>query len=506
MGGLSLRFIKKHYKSKGATNNYIAMELSESLELNKKHLMEVFRDCDDIVYRKFIVSNKEDEGLLIYAKSLADSNSISENILKAILSYDFNHDERQKNNLESLEKAINVGGLKRVKDFQEILKAVLSGNTILLLNGNKQGLELSTDDGNERSIEESKVETVIRGPRDSFVENIKTNIGLVRRKIKSSNLKSKELIVGSESNTIVNVFYIDSIVNKEALNLVIKKIQAIKIDGIFESGYIEQYLEGNSYSPFSQVQFTERPDKVCGNLLDGKIIVMVDGSPQALIMPISFFSLFQSPEDYYERLLFGNFIRTLRFLGFIIATSLPAIYVALISFHHEMLPIDIMVDLSRSRAQIPFPPVVEAILMELTIELLREASARLPSTIGQTIGIVGAIVIGDAAIAANLVSPAMIIVVAITAIGSYVLPHYSNSYPLRIIRFPIIFMAANLGAFGIIIAWTWLITHLCSLESAGYPYLSPLAPLNENIKKDTILRGNLWNVVSRQSEVSKRNN
>jgi len=195
----------------------------------------------------------------------------------------------------------------------------------------------------------------------------------------------------------------------------------------------------------------------------------------------------------------------LRFLGFIIATSLPSIYVALISFHQEMLPMDLMIDLSRTRIKIPFPPVIEALLMEITLELLREASVRLPGTVGQTIGIVGAIVIGDAAIQASLASPAMIIVVAITAIGSYIFPHYSTSYIVRLIRFPLILMASIFGAFGIIISWTWIIIHLCSLESFGYPYLAPLGPINGSLKRDTFIRRGLWNLKKRPKTARKRN-
>ncbi len=192
-------------------------------------------------------------------------------------------------------------------------------------------------------------------------------------------------------------------------------------------------------------------------------------------------------------------------MGFIIATSLPSIYVALISFHQQLLPADLILDISKTRAQIPFPPVIEALLMEITIELLREASARLPSTIGQTIGIVGAIVIGDAAVRANLASPTMVIIVATTAIGSYVLPHYSTTFPLRLLRFPMVFMSATFGAFGIIITWTWIIVHLCSISSFGYPYFSPLAPMDSDLFKDAVLRKPFWRFKQRPKFSNKRN-
>lgn len=490
--------------------SYNENNLSESIGMNRKHLETLLEDCDDIVYRE-VKFHQEEENinlLLIYINNLSDIKKINNNIINPIGLHNLASKEistKKRGLLDTIEEIVSVNTISRVNSFEEILLQILSGNTILLVEHHNIGLILSTIGGDARSVEESPVENIIRGPRDSFVENVHTNIGLIRKKIKSPSLKAKNLIIGSESQTIVSVIYMENIVNKKALEGITNKLNGIQIDGIFESGYIEQYLESSPYSPFPQIQITERPDKVCGNLLEGKFVILVDGSPTALIFPISFFQLFQSPEDYYERVLYGNFTRILRFIGFIIATSLPSIYVAVISFHQEMLPMDLIIDLSRTRAQVPFPPVIEALLMEFTIEILREASARLPGTIGQTVGIVGAIVIGEAAIQANLASPTMIIVVAITALGSYILPHYSTSYALRMIRFPIILMAAAFGAFGIIIAWSWVIIHLCSLESFGYPYLSPLAPLDSDIKKDALIRGSLWRFKKRPKTSNRKN-
>ncbi|SNT10093.1 spore germination protein KA [Anaerovirgula multivorans] len=489
---------------------YSKFNLSESIGMNRKHLETIFEDCDDIIYREVKLYRDEEiiDLLLIYTNNLVDAKEINENVIKPIGFYSLaNNDNHMKEEviLDTIEEIVSVHAISRVNNFEEIVATILLGNTVLLIEHYDVALILNTVGGDSRSIEESPVENIIRGPRDSFIENIHTNIGLIRQKIKSPSLKAKNLIIGSESQTIVSVIYMESIVNKQALENIINKLNEIQIDGIFDSGYIEQYLESSPYSPFPQMQITERPDKVCGNLLEGKIIILVDGSPMALILPISFFQLFQSPEDYYERVLYGNFTRLLRLLGFIIATSLPSVYVALISFHHEMLPMDLVIDLSRTRAQVPFPPVIEALLMELTIEFLREASARLPGTIGQTVGIVGAIVIGEAAIQAHLASPTMVIVVAITALGSYILPHYSTSYALRMIRFPIILMAATFGAFGIIIAWSWVIVHLCSLESFGYPYLSPLAPLDADVTKDALIRGSLRRFKERPKTSNQKN-
>lgn len=471
--------------------------LSNDININKKNLDEIFKNCDDIDYRvlKLHINQNVIESLLVYSNSVVDLKEINENIIKPINSYNETNNIMsidEESILQAFEKVTSVNNMKRVNNLKDITKEILSGNSILLINNCNTALSLSTEGRETRQVSESNVETIIRGPRDSFIEDININIGLVRAIIKSSLLKVENMTLGSETNTTVSILYMDNKANKEVLSNIMNKLHELDTDFILDSSYIEQYLEEHPYSPFPETQITELPDKVCANLLEGRIIILVDGSPIALILPTTFFQLFQSPEDYYTRIVFGNFVRLIRFLGFFLATSLPAIYIALISFHHEMLPMKLIVDLSKTRANVPFPPVAEAIFMELTVEVLREASIRLPQSIGQTISIVGAIVIGDAAIQSNFASPTMVIVVGITTIGSYVFPHYNTSYSLRIIRLPIIFMAATFGAFGIVIAWCWIIIHLCNLESFGYPYLSPLSPLDKGILKDGIGRGSLY--------------
>lgn len=486
------------------------ISLTHQLEVNQILLQSTFSDCTDIVYRKI----KADLGysyvdiLLVFTEGLVDSERINDNIIKPLHQIQCKEDSplhSQPVNMERIKEIITINNIEEARDLKDIVNGILSGDTILIMDGLDLGLVLNTKGWAKRSVEEPSVESVIRGSREGLTESIRDNTALIRRKLKDPNLKIKEHKIGSRTQTNVFVLYIEDVVNPQLLKDISEKLEEIAIDGVFESGYIEQYLEAHPYSPFPQMQITERPDKICGNLLEGRIVILVDGAPQALILPVTFFQLFQSPEDYNERVIYGNLTRLLRFAGFFIATSFPSIYVAFISFHQQMLPADLILDLSRTRAQVPFPPVVEALLMEVIIELLREASARLPGTIGQTIGIVGAIVIGDAAVRANLASPAMVIVVATTAIGSYVLPHYSTTYPLRLIRFPMVFMAATFGAFGIIITWSWIIIHLCSIDSFGYPYLSPLAPLDTDLKKDAILRKSLWNMRVRPRSSSKKN-
>ncbi|MBM7615767.1 spore germination protein [Alkaliphilus hydrothermalis] len=490
-------------------SKYKGTLLEKKLENNLLQLKEVFKDSYDIIYRELRLNyhGKIVNLVLVFNSNLVDAQTINENIIKPIIHFNPVKERTiiKQLHLDILKDVIPINGIAQVRDYDKIINAIFSGNSLMIVNGIDEGLLLNTKEWPERSVEEPDAESVVRGSREGFTESISTNTGLIRRKLKDPALKAQQLQAGSRSKTNINVLYMEDIVNKQLLDEVLSALQDIEIDGVFESGYVEQLLEDHPYSPFPQFQITERPDKVCGNLLEGKIALIIDGAPQVLILPTTFFQLFQSPEDYYERTIYGSLTRWIRYLGFFIATSFPAIYVALISFHQQMLPTDLILDLSKTRAQIPFPPVIEALLMELTIELLREASARLPKTIGQIIGIVGAIVIGDAAVSANLVSPVMVIIVAITALGSYVLPQYSTTFPLRFLRFPMILLAASFGAFGIIITWSWIIVHLCSLSSFGYPYLSPLAPISSELTRDAAIRKPLWGFRKRPQSANKKN-
>lgn len=501
----------KKIKSSFTKNPQFSFEtsrnISKKLHHNATYLKDIFKDCSDITFRelrKKLSTNEYTQILLVFTEGLVDGSIVNESIIKPISLY--KEIEKQDHiNISLLQEIILTNNIKTTKKFDEIVNSILSGQTLLLMDGCDEALLLSTEGWESRSVEESSVESVIRGPKEGFVEDIRTNTAMVRRKLKDPSLKIKDLKVGSRSQTNVAVIFIDDIVNKEVLQYALKKLEKINIDGIFETGYIEQFLEDSTFSIFPQMQVTERPDKVCGNLLEGRIAILVDGSPDALIFPVGLIQFLQSPEDYYERFIFSNIVRFIRFGGFIIATTFPAIYVAVTTFHQDLLPADFVLDIAKSRIEVPFPPVIEALLMEGTIELLREASARLPSRIGQTIGIVGALVIGDAAVRAGIISPIMVIVVAITAIGSYIFPHFSTSYAIRFIRLPMIIMASTFGAFGIIITWTWIIAHMCKLNSFGYPFLAPFSPINIKDMKDAALRVPIQGFVSRPTPASNKN-
>jgi len=481
--------------------------VSKNLHDNTTYLKGRFKDCSDITFRglkRNLSTNQSPQILLIFTDGLVNSSIVNESVIKPINLY--KGIEKQDNiNINLLQEIILTNNIKTTKKVDEIINSILSGDTVLLMDGSDEALLLSTRGWESRSVEESSVETVIRGSKEGFVEDIRTNTAMIRRKLKDPSLKIKDLKIGSRSQTNVAVMFVEDIVNKEVLQYALEKLEKINIDGIFDSGYIEQFLEDSTFSIFPQMQVTERPDKVCGNLLEGRISILVDGSPDALIFPVGLVQLLQSPEDYYERVIFANIVRFIRFIGFVVATTFPAIYVAVTTFHQDLLPSDFILEIARSRIQVPFPPIVEAFLMEGTIELLREASARLPSRIGQTIGIVGALVIGDAAVRAGIISPIMVVVVAITAIGSYIFPHFSTSYSIRFIRVPMIIMAATFGAFGIIITWAWIIAYMCKLNSFGYPFLAPFSPINIKDMKDAALRAPIEGFVNRPTPANNKN-
>ncbi|NLB18972.1 MAG: spore germination protein, partial [Syntrophomonadaceae bacterium] len=314
------------------------------------------------------------------------------------------------------------------------------------------------------------------------------NTALLRRRLKSTNFKIESFVLGRITKTAVILCYIDSVAPAELVAEVKKRLQRIDIDGILDTGYLEEFLEDNHYTLFPQMEYTEKPDRVCGHLLEGQVCIMVDGSPIALLAPTTFPRFWIASEDYYERYIYTSIIRIMRFAAFFIALLLPSFFVATITYHHEMIPPPLYLTIASAREGVPFPAFVEALLMELAFELLREAGLRLPRGIGPAISIVGALIIGDAAVQAGLVSTPMVIIVAFTGIASFVVPSYNAGIVVRIARFIFLIAAGLQGLFGIMIVFLIMIIHLASLKSFGMPYLSPLAPFNKIGLTDIIVR------------------
>ncbi|NOV00764.1 spore germination protein [Paenibacillus planticolens] len=397
------------------------------------------------------------------------------------------------------------GEVQTISDYQEVCYRILSGETVIFVEGYTQVLSVNTSAEEQRSVEEPSTQSVVRGPRDGFTESIGTNISLIRKRIKSPNLWLESMTIGRVTQTTVAIMFIHGIANDKIVDEVRQRLGRIDIDGILESGNIEELIQDETFTPFPTVYNTERPDVIAAGLLEGRIAILMDGTPFVLEAPVIFTQFFQSAEDYYQRAEFATLLRMLRYMCFFISLMAPSFYIAMTTFHQELVPSSLLFNLAAQREGIPFPAFVEALLMEVTFEILREAGVRLPKTVGQAVSIVGALVIGQGAVEAGLVSPAMVIVVAITAIANFVIPAFSMGIPVRIIRFILMIFAATFGLFGITVGLIAMVQHLCSLRSFGVPYMSPMAPFVLADQKDTILKLPQWGLFSRPRFISQTN-
>ncbi|WP_249336609.1 spore germination protein [Sporosarcina sp. Marseille-Q4063] len=359
-----------------------------------------------------------------------------------------------------------------------LIEKVCAGSAVVIFLNTNMMLTVNVPSFAVRAPEEPDNEHVIRGSHEGFVEGFDKNMSLIRKRLKIPDLVVQTLTIGELSKSTVNYFYIESLADADVVTDVKTTLEGINTQVINSAGQLEDYLEGNVWSPFPQLLNTERPDRVAANLLEGKIGMFVDNTPTCLIAPITFFTFYQSPDDFNGRVLVGSFYRIVRLLSFITAMFLPAFYIAVIGFHSEILPMEFSLKVKVAIEEIPYRPIFEALLLELFIELIREASIRLPTPIGQTIGIVGGLVIGDAIVSAGLVSNLMVIVVAMTAISSFVVPSVEMNTTIRILRFPFMIAASLFGFFGIVLGSLVLFIHLMNLESLKQPYFSPIVPFD----------------------------
>lgn len=374
----------------------------------------------------------------------------------------------------------------------ELLHAILDGATALVLEGAGAGLAVYLPESEGRAVEEPAAEPTIRGPREGFTEHLSTNTALLRRRLRSPHLRVESMRIGRSSCTIVVMVYLRDIADPAVVAEVRRRLADVEIDSLEDSSYLEELIEDNPYSLFPTIMNTERPDAVAASLAEGRVAILADNSPSALIVPVSLWSFLQASEDHYQRYPIATFLRLLR-LGLAAMSLLgPALWIAVLSYHQEMLPSALLLTVAATREGIPFPAIVEALLMEIFFEALREAGVRLPRPIGQAVSIVGALVIGQAAVQAGIVSAPKVIVVAATGIASFTIPRFNLGIALRLLRFVMMILAGTLGLFGIMMGLIMLLYHLCALRSFGVPYLSPVAPLSLNGLKDSLVRGPRW--------------
>ncbi|MGE5583514.1 MAG: spore germination protein [Bacillota bacterium] len=448
------------------------------------YIDEALADCVDLVKRPFRFCSGE-QGVIYSIDGLIDQDLFQRDLLPWLLT-------TPGSRIKDFYSTIPVVSIKQETSVNKAVNSLFTGFVLLVVDGWGFGLLFQLSGWKERPVEDSPIERTIRGPHEGFTENLRTNTALLRRRLSLPQLKFKEYILGKRSQTRIAVGYLEGIANPEILSELEAKIQKIDYDAILGAGYIEQLLIESPYSPFPQYQSTERPDKAAASLLEGKLIIIVDRTPVVLIAPVNFFAFFQAPDDYYASWISGSIIRFLRQTAFFLGVSLPSLYIAVLSFHYEAIPWPILTPLIESRARVPFPPIVEAFFIESIFELLREAAIRLPSYIGQAIGIIGGLIIGQAIVATGAVSTIMIIVVGITAVSNFVIPAYDMGLAVRVIRFPLMILASLFGIVGSIIGGAILFTHLLSLESLGQPYFMPLAPLSIKNLNDSLIRAPLF--------------
>lgn len=485
--------LKKHEQPKQKKQVF----LSENFDDRMNWFKETFQQSVDITFHQ-ITANHTRIGI-VFLQCMVDQQLFDEQVLKYIVSPNFacSHPEFIHKLLDL--QAISTMCTSILSNIEEAAEQVLDGKIIIFIEKESRMVAFPLTSFEKRTGSEASNEIVIRGPRESFVEDIHTNVTMIRRRIKTQDLKMEQLLLGSYTKTKVIISYIEGLCREELIAEVKQRINRMKMDGVLASNYIEECIDDRPLSPFPQSQKTERPDVAAAALLEGRVVIFVDGDPIPLIVPVSFYMFFQSAEDYYQRYFLTSFIRLLRYAWLIVSLTFPSFYIALTTFHPEMIPTSLLISVQASRENVPFPSIVEAFLMELAFEGLREAGIRTPKAIGQAIGILGAIIIGQAAVQAGIVSAIMVIIVSITGIASFVIPGYDLGFTIRILRFPLMILAGTFGIFGLMVGVVLIYIHIVSLRSFGMPYLEPTAPLRTSDLKDIFIRAPWWLMQRRPS-------
>lgn len=443
------------------------MRISLHLSENQNEVQKQIENCADILFRPLLIGEKEKtEAFLIYIE-VAVSNLMLE------------------------EHVIGLSDVQPLKSYEEGKAALLAGNGLLFLDGDTNCYKISSKGYPGLGVKKAENEKVIRGSQEAFTESEKINVALIRKRLRDSRMKVEEQTVGVRSHTMTALVYMEDLIYQGLLTTMKQQLQRYEIDGILDSGMLEQLSEKHWLSPFPQFQTTERPDRAAAAVLEGRIVLVTDHSPQVLILPSDYNSFFQTSDDWYNRFQVASYARTLRFFAAILSMIFPAVYVAVATWHTSLLPTKLVLSMAEARQGVPFPALGEILLMEISFELLKEAGIRLPGPMGNTIGIVGGLIIGQAAVDASLVSPIVVIVVAFTALCSFAIPNEEFASAFRILKYGCIFMGAWLGLYGVALSGLWVLIHLSHLNSFGIPYLMPYVAADVNgyeDKKDSLFR------------------
>ncbi|MDP4182616.1 MAG: spore germination protein [Bacillota bacterium] len=472
----------------------ISKKLSDNLEYIKK-IYSVPTNVD-IVLREFdiVVKEKVIPAFIVFYDGMTDRKVINDNILQPLMllsNLDIKSDEKD---IATYVRShiLPHNQVKEVKEFRKVIDEVNFGGCGLFIDGMEAAFAADVKGFEHRSVERPNTELVIRGPQEGFTELIRVNTALIRKRMKDEDLIVESVEIGRRSKTPCAVMYVKDIANESLIKEVKRRLKSIKIDYLNDSGELEQLIEDNTIVPVPLITSTERPDRASSALSEGKVVIIVNGSPFALVLPSTFYEQLHSPEDSYIRFPYANVLRIIRLMAMLLSMLLPGLYLAITNFHQEMIPTDLLIAIEAAREKVPFPTIIEILIMEFAFELIREAGIRIPGPIGPTLGIIGALILGQAAVAANIVSPILIIIVAVTGLGSFAIPSFSLSFAFRVTRFMYIFLGAATGflgiATGIFFQGLWLV----SAKSFGVPFMAPFGPTTSGGFIDMITRTPTW--------------
>jgi len=468
-------------------------KLPPALKDKMQMLQPFLQKGADIITRSFYLEGDPPiSAVSIHLNKVIDDETLNQDILRPLM-INWHKDSIQGLGAQNLIDAIyttsiTTSQISKRDTFASLVQTIYDGLTVLLFDGIEEVLVIDIHGGEFRAIDAPPAEQTMRGSREGFIERLDINLALVRRRLRDPNLVVVKTLVGKRTRTQVAILYIEDIADPNIVTEVKNRVDQMNLDGIVASGYIEQFIEDSPTSIFPQVFITERPDKLVAMLLEGRVAIIADNTPLSFAVPALFVQFIQAPEDYYEKTFFSSYIRVLRYISLLIAISLPALYIALLTYQPELIPYDLLISFARARANVPFPVIVEALIMEVIIQMVIEAGLRLPQQIGQTVGVVSGIILGQAAISAKLASPIVILIISISIICTYALPSASLVLTVRLVRLPIMLLASIFGLFGIAFGWVIIQAHLIGMESMGVPYFGPLAPMRYADLKDSFIR------------------
>ena len=464
-------------------------KVSANLRENEKYLRSRLENCSDILIRPMRLGDKHKvDCLMVYIEVAVSNMMLYDSALGKMINHFW---EISPEDIQEFVRhnSLGIADVKKLENLDESIDAMLAGNAVFFIDGYDKAMKISSKGYPSTGVMEAESEKVLRGSREGFSDSVKSNSALIRKRLRDTRLKVEEYKIGVRSHTLTQVLYMDDLVHEGLLEEVKERLEEFQIDGILDSGMLEQLTEDVWYSPFPQYQTTERPDRAVQEILKGKVVILCDNSPEALILPGNFSSFMESSEDWYHRFEMASFLRILRYLAVIMATVLPGLYLAVIRFHTQILPSALILSFAEAREGVPFSSVVELIFLELAFELIREAGVRVPGSLGNAIGIVGGLVIGQAAVEANLVSPIVVMIVALTALGSMTVPNEEFAAAFRLVKYGFLILGGYLGIYGIVLGVYLVIGHRAGLISFGIPYLVPFIKKEQKGSKgDGVLR------------------